>query len=157
MEQTKRAQLLKDRMAAADRLREELRRELALIEARHAARDRKKDTRRKVLMGAFFLNQVARGRVTREEQMRIVEEEAVRAGDRELFGLPPLAEAPAQGAPQAPSASEPPPSDVWLVEPVFDPPPRPLSSLGPPPVPASRLVEGDTHDSIESLLEAVSV
>jgi len=105
MEQTKRAQLLKDRMAAADRLREELRRELALIEARHAARDRKKDTRRKVLMGAFFLNQVERGRVTREEQLRIIEEEAVRPGDRALFGLQPLDDAPAQGAPQAPSPS----------------------------------------------------
>ncbi len=112
--------------------------------------------------------------------MLIAEEELSRPVDRELFGLPPKAiglvaysaeelspsmvvdtgqevdprqwalddSKELQGAPQAPSHRSRPSETV--VRPL--PFPEPLRA----PVPSTRLDEGDTNDSIGSLVEAVS-
>ncbi len=80
--------------------------EIRRREARDVAQERKRDTRRKLLLGAVTWARVDKGKISKEGVMRILDEDLVRPADRALFGLSPKPTAnSAQGAPQAPSES----------------------------------------------------
>lgn len=49
--------------------------------------ERKRDTRRKILVGSIILTQVERGEISRENLMKLLDERLEREQDRELFGL----------------------------------------------------------------------
>jgi hypothetical protein len=77
------------------------------VEARQqaiaAGRERKVDTRRKILLGAVIMNRMKDSESTRQEVLSWLDAELSRAADRNLFGLPPLP-GPAPGP--APGESE---------------------------------------------------
>jgi hypothetical protein len=54
-----------------------------------ALRERKATTRRRILVGAIVLAKVEQGEIDRERFRGWLDEALTRAGDRELFGLPP--------------------------------------------------------------------
>jgi len=51
-------------------------------------RERKEDTRRKILAGAWVMSQVERGELSRESLQRSLDRFLTRADDRALFDLP---------------------------------------------------------------------
>ena len=53
-------------------------------------RERAKDTRRKILLGAWLMRQLERGEFSREALMRALQSYLEREDDRALFDLPPL-------------------------------------------------------------------
>ena len=66
-------------------------------ESRAKASERKQDTRRKILLGAYYLEQIQRdGQM--DEIKKHLDGFLVRDSDRQLFGLPPKAN-PANGGP----------------------------------------------------------
>jgi hypothetical protein len=81
----------------AERLTEreqKLRQKLAEIQAAKAKlseTERKRDTRRKILIGAAVLKAVDQGNVPEDELRQILETFVTVARDRELLGLPPKA------------------------------------------------------------------
>jgi hypothetical protein len=95
----------------AERLTEreqKLRQKLAEIQAQKtklSETERKRDTRRKILIGAAVLKAVDQGNVPEEELRQILETFVTVARDREFLGLPP--KAPAEDtegeAPEAPA------------------------------------------------------
>jgi hypothetical protein len=95
----------------AERLTEreqKLRQKLAEIQAAKAKlseTERKRDTRRKILIGAAVLKAVDQGNVPEDELRQILETFVTVARDREFLGLPP--KAPAEDtegeAPEAPA------------------------------------------------------
>lgn len=54
--------------------------------------ERKKDTRRKILLGSFLQTQFAKNTALKAQLEASFFASLVRDGDRQLFGLPPLAE-----------------------------------------------------------------
>ena len=60
-----------------------------------ARRERTKDTRRKILLGAWVMRQIERGELSREAIARALESYLERDDDRALFDLPARAAAPA--------------------------------------------------------------
>jgi len=63
-------------------------------------RERKEDTRRKILAGAWVLSQVERGELSRESLQRSLDRFLTRADDRALFGLSACAPAQSGALPQ---------------------------------------------------------
>ncbi len=85
--------------------------ELRRRETREAAQERKRDTRRKLLIGAVTLARIERGRLPKEGVMRMMEQDLVRPLDRALFDLPPRVivtggSTAIPSAPEAPSETE---------------------------------------------------
>ncbi len=64
---------------------------IQLMEARHKTSERKKDTRRKILIGAYYWEQ-AKEHNTQEDIKKIMDSYLTRNSDRQLFDLPALAE-----------------------------------------------------------------
>ena len=62
-------------------------------------RERKEDTRRKILAGAWVLGQVERGELSRESLQRSLDRYLTRPEDRVLFGLSACVPAPPVGQP----------------------------------------------------------
>jgi hypothetical protein len=63
-----------------------------------AAKDeRRKDLRRKILVGAIVLAKVDAGEIPKEDLRRWIEPNITRPDDRALFDLPPKAEAATSG------------------------------------------------------------
>ncbi len=54
-----------------------------------AQRERKAETRRRILAGAMVMAKAQRGEIEPEQLLRWLDEELVRADDRKLFGLSP--------------------------------------------------------------------
>ena len=76
---------------------EQLRQQKARAERRYKAemkkRERANDTRRKILLGACWLELIKKGGETAENRAKeLLNPFLTRAADRELFGLPPLPE-----------------------------------------------------------------
>lgn len=76
---------------------EQLRQQKAQTERRYKAemkkRERANDTRRKILLGACWLELIKKGGETAENRAKeLLNPFLTRAADRELFGLPPLPE-----------------------------------------------------------------
>ena len=75
------------RGSRADRGRVEAAAELRGLDAREQQAERKRDTRRKILLGAMLLDRVARGEVTETVVKADMERFLEREQDRALFGL----------------------------------------------------------------------
>jgi large subunit ribosomal protein L7/L12 len=58
------------------------------------------DTRKKILVGAFMLDRMAKNEETKNKVLGQLDQYLMRSDDRELFGLPPL--------PATPTGTEPP-------------------------------------------------
>jgi hypothetical protein len=57
------------------------------LEAREKAREKKRDTRRKILIGAFYMEQMEKDEPMKKKILAGLNVFLVRANDRELFGL----------------------------------------------------------------------
>ena len=66
---------------------EQLKAQKAAEEAKIRAREKKDDTRRKILVGAYFMDQAERAG-TMPDLIKKIDQFLVRKKDRELFGLP---------------------------------------------------------------------
>lgn len=71
--------------------REKLNARIQSAEARLKTTERKKDSRRKILIGSYYLEEANKNN-TWEEMKTILSQYLKRNSDRELFGLEPLAE-----------------------------------------------------------------
>ena len=72
--------------------REKLNARIQAVEARLKNSERKKDTRRKILVGSYFLNK-ADNENSMDEINKIMDKFLTRTSDRELFGLSHLSRA----------------------------------------------------------------
>ncbi len=102
---TERITTLEERLRA---LKAQQTRSVARQRTVSSRRERKDDTRRKILAGAWVLNQVERGQMSSETFKAALDRFLTRPEDRALFDLP--ASAPAQPAGQPAGAEEPKPS-----------------------------------------------
>jgi large subunit ribosomal protein L7/L12 len=57
------------------------------LEARDKAREKKRDTRRKILIGAFYMEQMEKDEMLKKKILSGLNGFLVRENDRELFGL----------------------------------------------------------------------
>ena len=73
---------------ASQRRRKELDRRIRRAESRLAASERKLDTRRKILAGAWVLHEAERSKAAADKLRRGLEGFLERDADRELFDLP---------------------------------------------------------------------
>lgn len=62
--------------------------QIKLAEARESERQRKEETRRKILIGASILEEVDEGKFPKEKLQKILDSRLKRPGDRQLFDLP---------------------------------------------------------------------
>ena len=84
---------LADRIATLEERLRELKghqqRSVARQRTLASRRDRRDDTRRKILVGALILTQVERGEVSRDSLRAALGRYLIRSDDRALFDLPP--------------------------------------------------------------------
>lgn len=71
---------------------EQLKAQIALLQAREKEEERKKDTRRKILLGGIILAKVKRGEWPQAKLVELLDRELKEERDRVLFDLPPLPE-----------------------------------------------------------------
>jgi len=67
--------------------REQIEARIKNLEARDRSREKKRDTRRKILIGAFFMEQMEKDEPMKKKILAGLNGFLVRANDRELFGL----------------------------------------------------------------------
>ena len=86
----------KEKRAQSKQRIENLEKKIKRLRARKAAEEtklkrqaKKEDTRRKILIGAYYLNEAEKSDTTAELYRRM-DGFLIRDSDRELFGLPPL-------------------------------------------------------------------
>ena len=78
------------RLAKLEERRKQIDAQTQQIKAREQQQERKRDTRRKILIGAAVLERVKNGRWS-EDRLRVMMDECLtKEIDRRLFGLPPL-------------------------------------------------------------------
>lgn len=82
---------------------EQLKAQIALLQAREKEEERKKDTRRKILLGGIILAKVKRGEWPQAKLVELLDRELTEERDRVLFDLPPIS----KEAGSAPPDSEP--------------------------------------------------
>lgn len=82
-----------ERLKKLEEQKREIERKMQTIRARQSATERKKDTRRKVLAGAFLLGKVEKGEFDKADFLRGMDGFLSRDIDRALFGLPSAVEA----------------------------------------------------------------
>jgi hypothetical protein len=70
--------------------REALNNRIQAAEARQRVSERKQDTRRKILVGAYYWDEAERNPEQRTQLLKIMADYLTRDSDRRLFGLPPL-------------------------------------------------------------------
>ena len=103
-----------DKLKKLEEKRARVEAEIRRLRAAASATERKRDTRRKLLVGAVVLAAADRGEMPRAPLMALLDRNLVRSHDRELFDLPPkpdgtqtnqsLPPPPSGSAPKAPSA-----------------------------------------------------
>ena len=67
--------------------REQIEARIKNLEARDKAREKKRDTRRKILIGAFYMEQMEKSEEAKKKILARLDGFLVRTNDRELFGL----------------------------------------------------------------------
>ena len=67
--------------------REQIEARIKNLEARDKAREKKRDTRRKILIGAFYMEQMEKSEEAKKKILARLDGFLVRENDRELFGL----------------------------------------------------------------------
>ena len=97
------AKTTKDKLADLMKKEAELKAQIQAIKARESEEERKRDTRRKILIGGVVLSKVKRGEWNQEKLQALLNNELKADRDRELFGLPLLA---SNEAKQDPSATD---------------------------------------------------
>lgn len=85
------AKTTKEKLAELIKKEAELKAQIQAIKARESEDERKRDTRRKILIGGIVLSKVKRGDWTQEKLQSLLNNELKTDRDRELFGLPLLA------------------------------------------------------------------
>lgn len=75
--------------------KQQIENQIKLMEAKQKTKLRKEETRKKILVGSYHLDQ-AREQGTMENINQIMEQYLNRNIDRKLFGLPPLEQKPEQ-------------------------------------------------------------
>lgn len=65
----------------------QLRTQIQKLRAKESTEDRKRDTRRKIVLGAVLLEMVKSGDWSKEKLHNLLERKLTRPRDRELFGL----------------------------------------------------------------------
>ena len=76
-----------------DKLKEQrdaLNNRIQAAEARQRVSERKQDTRRKILVGAYYCDEAERNPDQRTQLMKIMADYLTRDSDRRLFDLPPI-------------------------------------------------------------------
>lgn len=81
----------KNKLAELMKKEAELKAQIQAIKARESEEERKRDTRRKILIGGVILSKVKRGEWDQEKLQSLLNNELKADRDRELFGLPFLA------------------------------------------------------------------
>ena len=94
-----------DKLKKLEEKRATLEAAIKRLRAAASATERKRDTRRKLLVGAVVLGAADRGEMPRAALTALLDRNLVRPHDRELFALPPMAADNAPANPSAPSAS----------------------------------------------------
>jgi hypothetical protein len=82
-------QAAKDKIAELEKKREQLNARLNTERKKVQAAERKRSTRRKILVGAMFLDAAAKDNESREKLTRQLDRYLTADRDRELFGLEP--------------------------------------------------------------------
>lgn len=82
------AKTTKDKLADLMKKEAELKAQIQAIKARESEDERKRDTRRKILIGGVVLSKVKRGEWNQEKLQALLNNELKADRDRELFGLP---------------------------------------------------------------------
>ena len=77
------------RLAKLEERRKQIDAQIQQIKAREQQQERKRDTRRKVLIGAAVLERVKNGRWPEDRLQVMMDEYLTKEIDRQLFGLPP--------------------------------------------------------------------
>lgn len=83
---------LEARLERIEQDKKRVRQQLKELKAKESAEERKRDTRRKILMGSWIKHLLDSGKMSMEKFDESTRGFFVKAKDRELLGLPPLAE-----------------------------------------------------------------
>lgn len=82
-----------ERLAELEAKKAALEAQMQAIQARQKERQRKDDTRRKVLVGAAVLAEAEKNPAAKQKLMSLLDQHLTRDVDRAVFDLPPKAEA----------------------------------------------------------------
>lgn len=88
----------KDQLAELRQKEAEIRARIQALEARDKEADRKKDARRKILIGGAVFAKVKRGEWTHKQLVDLLSSELKADRDRALFDLKPLPGSPSKGS-----------------------------------------------------------
>lgn len=88
--------------------RDQITAQIQALKAREQAAERKRETRRKILLGAAILAKVQRGEWPESRMLNLLDRELTRAEDRALFGLPekPTPQSESNGAVAQPDTAD---------------------------------------------------
>lgn len=78
---------LRAQLTSLKKQQQQLQNQIDLLENRQATVQRKKDARRKILIGAERLNKLNKGEISKEQLWDELDAYLTRPSDRELFGL----------------------------------------------------------------------
>jgi len=76
-----------NRLEALTKKRDEINQQIQALKARDKAKQRKEDTRRKILIGGVIMKMLNNGDLSQERLNNMLEKHLTRDKDRELFGL----------------------------------------------------------------------
>lgn len=78
-----------EQLEKLEQKKREIERKISEIRAKQSAEERKRETRKKVLIGAMILQQVNEGKYDKAHLTALLDDFLVRDVDRALFGLEP--------------------------------------------------------------------
>lgn len=76
-----------ERLKALEQKQAQIKAQIQALKARDTAKDRKEDTRRKILIGGVVLKMVKSGEMQEANLMRLLDKNLASERDRALFGL----------------------------------------------------------------------
>lgn len=79
---------IEEQIAALKKRKQQLEKQIMLVQNRKEKIRRKEETRKKILMGAERLNRLKKGEMTNQQLLEELDSYLTRPGDRALFGLP---------------------------------------------------------------------
>lgn len=88
-----------EKLAELQQKEAQIKAQIQALKARDSEEERKRDTRRKILIGGVVLSKVKRGEWGKEKLNALLDNELKANRDRELFGLPLLSSEEAQQEP----------------------------------------------------------
>ena len=88
-----------EKLAELQQKEAQIKAQIQALKARDSEEERKRDTRRKILIGGVVLSKVKRGEWGKEKLNALLDNELKANRDRELFGLPLLASEEGQQEP----------------------------------------------------------